>query len=125
MLIPDLFTFAYVPLWYEQLDALAALALPESWRFADASYSSKNINTPILERYINSAFRKVVIDYSSEADPATRDQYFYLSNEQACFNTGLFTRQYKPIYGYFERNKKKQLCLTGTFAVFLTIPILT
>ncbi len=107
MLIPDLFTFAYVPYWYEQLDALATLALPEPWRFADPSYSIKNTSTPILERYINSVFRKAVIDYSTEPDPAIKNQFFYLSNEQACFNTGLFTRQYKPIYAYFERNKRE------------------
>lgn len=33
MLIPDLFSFAYVPNWYSQLDMLADMALPEPWRF--------------------------------------------------------------------------------------------
>lgn len=33
MISTDLFEFAYVPDWYKQLDELAAMALPESWRF--------------------------------------------------------------------------------------------
>lgn len=33
MIPTDLFEFAYVPDWYGQLDELAAMALPESWRF--------------------------------------------------------------------------------------------
>ena len=32
-LLPDLFSFAYVPGWYRQLDELAELARPEPWRF--------------------------------------------------------------------------------------------
>ena len=31
--MPDLFSFAYVPNWYSQLDMLAEMALPEPWRF--------------------------------------------------------------------------------------------
>lgn len=107
MLIPDLFNFAYIPNWYEQLDALAALALPESWRFKKPLPAIKNITTPILERYIQTIFKKVVIDYSSEPDPGIKNLIFYLSNKEACFNIGLLTRQYKPIYGYFIRNKRE------------------
>ena len=33
ILMPDLFSFAYVPNWYSQLDMLAEMALPEPWRF--------------------------------------------------------------------------------------------
>lgn len=32
-LLPDLFSFAYVPGWYCQLNELAGLALLEPWRF--------------------------------------------------------------------------------------------
>ena len=52
-LLPDLFSFAYVPNWYIQLDELAALALPEPWRFRNPAYSTKNPDNPILERYIH------------------------------------------------------------------------
>lgn len=57
-LVPDLFSCAYVPNWYLQLDALAELALPEPWRFRNPNYSTKNRDTPILERYIHSIFKK-------------------------------------------------------------------
>ncbi len=42
MLIPDLFSFAYIPNWYLQLDMLAELALPEQWSFRNKSYLTKN-----------------------------------------------------------------------------------
>ena len=56
-LLPDLFDFAYIPNWHEQLNELAALALPEPWRFKNPSYQGKNLEHPILERYIQSVFR--------------------------------------------------------------------
>ena len=37
-LLPDLFSFAYVPGWYRQLDELAELARPEPWRFREPMY---------------------------------------------------------------------------------------
>lgn len=47
MLLTDLFSFAYVPGWYNQLDELAKLALPEPWCFRNPMYSIKNPDTPI------------------------------------------------------------------------------
>ena len=41
ILQPDLFSFAYVPDWYIQLDALAEMALPEPWRFRNPIYLTK------------------------------------------------------------------------------------
>lgn len=67
-LMPDLFSFAYVPGWYEQLGELAELAIPEPWRFRNPNYYTKNQDTPILERYIHSIFKKQVIDYNEERD---------------------------------------------------------
>lgn len=60
-LMPDLFSFAYVPGWYAQLEELAELAIPEPWRFRSPNYFTKNQDTPILERYIHSIFRKQAI----------------------------------------------------------------
>lgn len=45
---PDLFEFAYIPSWYLQLDELAELALPESWRFKNPDHILKNEDNPIL-----------------------------------------------------------------------------
>lgn len=104
MIAPDLFEFAYVPDWYGHLAELERLALPESWKFRKPSRETKNTDTLILERYIHTFFRKQVIDFNSESDPRKADSIFHLENECVCFHTGLYTRQYKGIYGYFERN---------------------
>ena len=104
MIAPDLFEFAYVPDWYGHLAELERLALPESWRFRKPSRETKNTETPILERYIHTIFRKQVIDFNSESDPRKADSIFHWENECVCFHTGLYTPQYKGIYGYFERN---------------------
>ena len=104
MIAPDLFEFAYVPDWYGHLAELERLALPESWKFRKPSREAKNADTPILERYIHTIFRKQVIDFNSESDPRKADSIFHLENECVCFHTGLYTSQYKGIYGYFERN---------------------
>lgn len=56
-LLPDLFSFAYVPGWYCQLNELTGLALPEPWRFRNPDYYTKNTDTPILKRYIYSIFK--------------------------------------------------------------------
>ena len=42
ILMPDLFSFAYVPNWYSQLDMLAEMALPEPWRFKNPIYNEKS-----------------------------------------------------------------------------------
>lgn len=104
MIAPDLFEFAYVPDWYGHLAELERLALPESWKCRKPSRETKNADTPILERYIHTIFRKQVIDFNSESDPRKADSIFHLENECVCFHTRLYTPQYKGIYGYFERN---------------------
>ena len=100
----DLFSFSFVPNWYLQLDALAELALPEPWRFRSGSYSEKNYDTPILERYTQSIFRKQVIDYNAATDKTEQDRIILMRNEYACFHTGLYTKRYKPIYGPKQNN---------------------
>lgn len=74
--MPDLFSFAYVPGWYAQLEELAELAIPEPWRFQSPNYFIKNQDTPILERYIHSIFRKQAIDYNEEHSPEKASEYF-------------------------------------------------
>lgn len=106
MIIPDLFEFAYVPDWFGQLNDLKEMALPESWKFKKPAVETKNQDTPILERYINTIFRKQAIDYNSEPDKVIAQRYFRIENEYACFHTGLYTPRYKAIYAYFDRNKR-------------------
>ena len=118
MLLTDLFASAYVPYWYLQLDELAKLALPEPWRFKNTGHATKNADTPILERYIHSIYKKQVIDYNNEKNPEQAAKFFHVENEHACFHTGLYTRRYKSIYACFDRNKKKNSTLYWHFKGF-------
>ncbi len=118
MIYADLFDFAYVPSWYDRLDELAAMALPESWRFKNPAVPPKNQDTPILEKYIHYVFKKQVIDYNTEPDRSYAESCFYIRNEAACFHTGLFTKDYRNIYGYFTRNKRKDSMLDWYFKGF-------
>ena len=99
-LLPDLFAFAYVPNWYIQLDELAALALPEPWRFRDPAYLTKNPDNPILERYIHAISKKQVIDYNTakRREELTSD-YLHVDNEFVCFHTGLYNT---PLQGHLR-----------------------
>ena len=119
LLLPDLFDFAYVPSWYDQLDTLAGMALPESWRFRNPAYPPKNTDTPILEKYIHYVFKKQIIDFNNEPDKEFADTIFHVRNEVACFHTGLYTKgNYRSIYGCFSRNKKKDTMLDWFFRGF-------
>ncbi len=106
MIQTDLFDFAYVPDWFGQLDELKQMALPESWQFKKPAVETKNQDTPILERYINTIFRKQAIEYNSEPDKQKASKYIHIENECVCFHTGLYTPRYKGIYAYFDRNKR-------------------
>ena len=115
----DLFQFAYIPSWYEQLYELSQLAAPEPWRFRQPTYETQNIETPILERYINQVFRKQAIDYSYAPEGQT-GQIFYINQEFACFHTGLNTKDYKSIYMCFSRNKRLDSLRKWCFKGFTT-----
>ena len=80
MIAPNLFEFAYVPDWYGHLAELERLALPESWKFRKPSRETKNTDTPILERYIHTIFRKQVIDFNSESDPRTTSRFLRMEH---------------------------------------------
>lgn len=108
ILQPDLFSFAYIPEWYIQLDALAEMALPESWRFRNPIYLTKNPDTPILERYIHAIFKKQLIDYKDERNPSKAAEMFHIENEHACFHTGLYTPRYKAIYACFWTEQEER-----------------
>lgn len=103
MIAPDLFEFAYVPDWYGHLAELERLALPESWKFRKPSRETKNTDTPILERYIHTIFRKQVIDFNSESDPRKADSIFHLENE----------------YGDLIVNRKEAEIVSLTFDLYL------
>ena len=113
ILMPDLFSFAYVPNWYSQLDMLAEMALPEPWRFKNPRYLTKNPDTPILERYIHAIFKKQLIDYKEERIPGSAAKYFHIENEFCCFHTGLYTGVIRQSMPAWTGIKRKILCWNG------------
>ena len=115
---PDLFECAFVPDWYRHLEELEAMALPEPWQFRKPTIGTKNTDTPILERYIHIIFRKQCIEYNAEREHRKAEKYFHVENECACFHTGLYTRRYKAIYAFFNRNHRKDSTLDWVFAGF-------
>lgn len=94
------------------------MALPEPWRFRNPHFGTKNLDTPILERYVHSVFRKQTIDFNNEVDASKLYTYFHIRNEYACFHTGLYNRHYKAIYACFDRNKKLDTTFTWYFRGF-------
>lgn len=117
MIPVELFSFAYIPSWFEQLHELSLLAAPESWRFIAPQYEMQNKETPILERYINRIFKSQAVGYNYAA-PAEADSFFYIRNQFACFHTGLYTPSLKPIYMCFDRNKYDKRTKTWCFKGF-------
>ena len=88
---PDLFSFAYIPAWYEQLHKLKLMARPEAWQYKMYDPNSQNTETPILERHIQQIFKKQSIEYMLSESQDEADQAFYIRNEIACLHTGLYT----------------------------------
>ena len=107
MIAVDLFEFAYVPSWFNYLDSLAEIALPEPWRFLCPCYETQNKETPILERYINQVFKIQAIEHNYAQGQTEEDCYFHIRNQFACVHTGLYTKHYKGIFMCFDRNKRK------------------
>ena len=119
MIPTDLFSYAYIPAWYEQLYELSQLAAPEPWRFRQPTYETQNDQNPILERYINQVFRKQSVKYNCVALEEA-DSVFYIRNDFSCFHTGLYTRSYKAIYMCFDRNKRLNTLRKWCFKGFAT-----
>ncbi len=94
MIAVDLFEFAYVPGWFNYLDSLAEMALPEPWRFLCPSYETQNKETPILERYLNQVFKTQAIEhnYAQNQAETEADCSFHIRNQFACVHTGLYTK---------------------------------
>ena len=97
--------FAYLPDLYGQLDRLAAMILPEPWRFAAPEKERFNQSTHILERYLYLTFEEQMRRREYATD---KNAYVYISESRATFNTGLLTPLYQDVYACFEPNRNPQ-----------------
>lgn len=119
MISADLFQFAYIPAWYENLHELSCMATSEPWHYLQPLAETQNLNTPILERYINQVFKKQAVEYNGAKTQEDADSSFYVRNEFACFHTGLFTPRLKGIYMCFIRNKRTDTLRKWYFKGFM------
>jgi hypothetical protein len=90
--------------WYDnKLRLLATNQLPpEKW-----SYSGRN-DYGILRSYLSYTFEKLI----SEKDATSIDkqnEHIYEDSSQACFNTGLFDKNWQPIYFYCKLNNRSDM----------------
>lgn len=74
----NLFDFAYMASWFDSLDDLSRMALPEQWCFSSPGKTGANTEFPILERYIKIIFHKQAIAYNAESG-RTRSNHSCLS----------------------------------------------
>ena len=93
----EIFNFAYLPNYVERIEELASLARPERWDFIRDHQDKPH---KILVNYINHTFGRLY--RLSQEHP--NENYLFISNKNACFNTGLFTANFEPIYALFEPN---------------------
>lgn len=81
-----------------KLRSLATNELPpEKW-----SYAGKN-DFGILKSYLYFTFEKLMQERES-ADDADKQQFIYMDDNVACFNTGLFDKTWQPIFFYCVKN---------------------
>lgn len=88
----DLFDFAFIPKFWEVIDALAVFAEPEDWTYQNSQSPSAY---PILENYIKYTYKRLA---EEKKFSYSRDGNF------CCFNTGLVTKNQEPILMGFSQN---------------------
>ena len=86
--------WAYLPYYsyFKALDSLATTYLPpEKWSYADKE------DYGILQNYLNYTFEKLWNERSF-VPKDNMQKYVYEGDTAACFNTGLFDKNWQPIY---------------------------
>lgn len=109
--IPSLFSFAYCNDFDKHLNSLEKLAAPEEWNHRKNPSLKPR---PILFNYIHHTFKRV----KEECDNLPSCAKICVQERKCCFNTGLFTTNYEPIYGLFGENSipgKQPWYLIGFF----------
>lgn len=96
----QIFEFAYLPDYKNQIEKLIALARDERW---DYLKDPQDVPHQILVNYINHTFMRLC-----ELNKLNPDNGFIHETESSfCFDTGLFTKHFEPIYALFYPNKPR------------------
>ena len=92
------FDFAYRPNFREQIENLVSLAREERWDFLT---DPQNTPHQILVNYINHTFMRLM-----ELNDNFPDHHYISESENhLCFDTGLFTKNFEPIYAFLTPNE--------------------
>lgn len=89
----DLFDFAFLRDWNEELAKLAEEAEQEDWGYHHVASTS---SFPVLSNYLKYTYKRVAEEGKITVSP---DCQF------ACFNTGLVTAGQEPIFASFKTNR--------------------
>ena len=93
--------YAFLPDYGTQIEALFQLARPERWDYLSTPQDKPH---KILLNYINHTFKRLW-----DLNVACPDRnYLFISEQFFCFNTGLFTRNFEPIFALFEPNESER-----------------
>lgn len=85
------------------LQVLATKELPpEKWSRTGSS------KFEILRNYITRTFERLY-DEMQDASDQEKNKFIYQDEDQACFNTGLFDKDWQPIYFYCRKSRKTGL----------------
>lgn len=115
----EFYQFTYVPkAWQSMLDYLEGICIQEDWNFKNPVQSAKNLKNPILENYICHTFQRLKFERENSGNEQEKNNKIFMSNNEACFNTGLFTKNYQYIYAYFEKYNKTHFNVPWAFKGF-------
>lgn len=92
------FSFAYRPDYDVQIENLVQLARTERWDFLN---DQQTVPHQILVNYINHTFMR--LRELQEKDP--KGNYIFETQQHFCFDTGLFTKNFEPIYALLTPNE--------------------
>lgn len=101
-----LYNFAYLgkdEVFRQKLETLKDWAMPEDWDWLPPN--SDEPQNAILRNYIVNTFERIKEEYDEATTEEERQRKIATSDEHACFNTGLFTKNFSPIFMYFEKNR--------------------
>lgn len=94
----QIFQFAYLPEYRQKIEELMQLARSERWDYLQDQSPHPH---QILVNYINHTFMRVQELNNRYPDTG----YIFENKNQYCFDTGLFTKNFEPIYALFLPNK--------------------
>lgn len=91
------FSFCFLPDYTQHIENLVSLARPERW---DYLRDTQDVPHQVLVNYINHTFMRLCELHETFPEAG----YICESNEYFCFDTGLFTKNFEPIYALLTPN---------------------